>query len=257
MRVWTDGACERSGARGGIGALIVTDDGSETEIRRGYTDTTNQRMEMLAACVALESIAPGTEVRLTTDSRYVERGITDWIYGWKRYDWINSKGEPVANRDLWERLDAARERLDVTWRHVRGHTGDPGNERADRLAVWGRKEDPAPLPDERCSRKEPKTMSNPMQIAVIEHEIDGGQPRRYADSVWQGTIKVVKGTRTFTEQDARELVAILTGRASAKKVEKTLAGYATFTPVDATPDMFGGPIRAARWNFTITEPYTD
>ena len=104
------------------------------ELSGGATSTTNNRMELMAAIRALEEIQPGSPVQVVTDSRYVMNGITSWMDNWRRRNWRTANGKPVKNQDLWQRLEQAAAEHDVTWRWVRGHTNDPGNERADALA---------------------------------------------------------------------------------------------------------------------------
>ena len=139
MEIYTDGACKGNPGPGGWGVLLSWG-GHDKELYGGESETTNNRMELMAAIVALESITRPAPVRLHTDSTYVRNGITGWIHGWKRNGWRTSTKKPVKNADLWRRLDAAAARLDVDWRWVKGHAGDPGNERADLLACKGRDE---------------------------------------------------------------------------------------------------------------------
>jgi ribonuclease HI len=137
--IYTDGACSGNPGPGGWGAYFQWG-GHEKEMYGSEKDTTNNRMELMAAIQALEALKRPMKVVLYTDSSYVRNGIMSWMAGWKRNGWINSQKQPVKNADLWRRLDAAAARHDVEWRWVRGHAGDPGNERADRLAVKGRDE---------------------------------------------------------------------------------------------------------------------
>ncbi len=133
LTVYSDGSCLGNPGPGGWGAVIKDAD-EVREISGGEPSTTNNRMELMAAIQALEEIAPGAEVELVTDSRYVMDGITSWLPGWRRRDWRTASGKPVKNQDLWRRLEQAAARHKVAWRWVRGHTSDPGNERADALA---------------------------------------------------------------------------------------------------------------------------
>ncbi|WP_460855242.1 ribonuclease HI [Nocardiopsis coralliicola] len=139
VEIYTDGACKGNPGPGGWGVLLSWG-GHDKELYGGESETTNNRMELMAAIVALESITRPAPVRLHTDSTYVRNGITGWIHGWKRNGWRTSTKKPVKNADLWRRLDAAAARLDVDWQWVKGHAGDPGNERADLLACKGRDE---------------------------------------------------------------------------------------------------------------------
>jgi ribonuclease HI len=133
IEIFTDGACKGNPGPGGWGAVLRWND-HEKELSGGEPDTTNNRMEMMAAIVALEALKRPSEVRLWTDSVYVRDGITQWIHGWKRNGWRTAAKKPVANAELWQRLDAAAARHRVDWRWVKGHAGHPENERADKLA---------------------------------------------------------------------------------------------------------------------------
>lgn len=137
--IYTDGACSGNPGPGGWGAYFKWG-GHEKELYGSEKATTNNRMELTAAIQALETLKRPMTVILYTDSSYVRNGIMSWMDGWKRNGWINSQKLPVKNADLWRRLDEAAAPHDVDWRWVRGHAGDPGNERADRLAVKGRDE---------------------------------------------------------------------------------------------------------------------
>lgn len=133
IEVFTDGACLGNPGPGGWGVLII-DAGEERELNGGEADTTNNRMEMLAAIRALEELPKGASIALHTDSQYVKNGITSWIKGWKRNGWKNASKQPVKNKDLWEALDALAAERNVEWRWVKGHNGHPENERVDELA---------------------------------------------------------------------------------------------------------------------------
>jgi ribonuclease HI len=134
--IWTDGACSGNPGPGGWGALI-REDGKTRELKGGEPATTNNRMELLAAISALESLPPGITADLYTDSQYVRGGITEWIKNWKKRDWRTADKKPVKNRELWERLDRAASVHKVTWHWLRGHVGHTENERADELAREG------------------------------------------------------------------------------------------------------------------------
>ncbi|WP_205623134.1 ribonuclease HI [Sciscionella marina] len=138
--IHTDGACSGNPGPGGWGALLRYGE-HEKELYGGQAEpTTNNRMELTAPIMALESLTRRSTVLLYTDSSYVRNGITSWIHGWRRNGWQTSERKPVKNADLWQRLDAAVGEHDVEWHWVKGHAGDPGNERADRLAVKGMEE---------------------------------------------------------------------------------------------------------------------
>ncbi len=134
IEIYTDGACRGNPGPGGWGALLVFGD-SEKELYGAEAETTNNRMELLAAINALESLKHDRyPVVLTTDSRYVMDGITKWLAGWKKRNWKTASRQPVKNEDLWRRLDELASRYDIEWRWVKGHSGHVGNERVDALA---------------------------------------------------------------------------------------------------------------------------
>ena len=134
IEIYTDGACRGNPGPGGWGALLVFGD-REKEIYGAEADTTNNRMELLAAINALETIKHDRHsIVLTTDSRYVMDGITKWLVGWKKRNWKTANRQPVKNEDLWRRLDEVASRFDIEWQWVRGHSGHAENERVDALA---------------------------------------------------------------------------------------------------------------------------
>jgi ribonuclease HI len=134
--VYTDGACKGNPGPGGWGAWLKSGE-NEKELFGGEANTTNNRMELTAVIEALASLNRRCEVTVYTDSEYVKNGITSWIHNWKARGWRTADKKPVKNVELWERLDALAAAHQVTWRWVKGHAGDPGNERADRLANRG------------------------------------------------------------------------------------------------------------------------
>lgn len=133
VTIYTDGAC-RGNPGHGAWAAILKSGSRERELTGVELDTTNNRMEVMAAIAALEALRKRCRVTLYTDSSYLKRGVTEWLDGWIRRGWKTSGRKPVKNRDLWERLDAVRGKHDISWRWVRGHAGHAGNERADELA---------------------------------------------------------------------------------------------------------------------------
>jgi ribonuclease HI len=136
VEIFTDGACSGNPGPGGWGALLRSGD-HEKELCGGEFETTNNRMELMAAISALEELKSPSRVNLHTDSTYVKDGITKWIHNWERNSWKTAAKKPVKNVDLWKRLQAALSRHDVTWHWVKGHAGHPENERADELARMG------------------------------------------------------------------------------------------------------------------------
>ncbi|EIJ34111.1 ribonuclease HI [Thiothrix nivea] len=133
VNIFTDGACRGNPGPGGWGALLRYN-GRERELYGYQPETTNNQMELMAAIQALETLTRPCAVSLTTDSQYVRQGITEWVAGWKRKGWKTAAGKPVKNKELWQRLDAAAARHQVSWHWVKGHSGHDENERVDQLA---------------------------------------------------------------------------------------------------------------------------
>lgn len=136
VEIYTDGACKGNPGPGGWGALLVSG-GAEKELFGGERNTTNNRMELRAVIEALGALTRPCDAVVHTDSQYVQKGISEWIHGWKARGWKTAAKAPVKNADLWQALDAARAQHRIEWRWVKGHAGHPGNERADRLANRG------------------------------------------------------------------------------------------------------------------------
>ncbi len=138
---FTDGACSGNPGPGGWGVVLQAVEGGrvlrERELSGGEAETTNNRMELMAAIAALESLTRPAEITLVTDSAYVKNGITEWLANWKRRGWRTASKDPVKNVELWQRLEAAQARHQVRWEWVKGHAGHPQNERADALARAG------------------------------------------------------------------------------------------------------------------------
>lgn len=134
--IYTDGACKGNPGPGGWGALLIYK-GAEKELWGGDPNTTNNRMELMAAIAGLIALTRPCSVKLVTDSQYVMKGIQEWLPNWKKRGWKTASKEPVKNADLWQKLDEEVNRHQVSWQWVRGHTGHPGNERADQLANRG------------------------------------------------------------------------------------------------------------------------
>ena len=141
FHAWTDGACSGNPGPGGWGVLMRAMDGErivkERELSGGEGETTNNRMELMAAIAALEALSRTTAITITTDSAYVKNGVTEWVHGWKRNGWKTSTNKPVKNVELWQRLDTLARQHKVDWRWIKGHAGHAENERADELARAG------------------------------------------------------------------------------------------------------------------------
>lgn len=136
VEIFTDGACRGNPGPGGWGAVLRYG-GHEKELYGGEAETTNNRMELMAAIRGLESLKRSCVVDLTTDSQYVRKGITEWMANWKRNGWRTANRQPVKNQELWQRLDQAATKHEIHWHWIKGHSGHPENERADQLANRG------------------------------------------------------------------------------------------------------------------------
>ena len=136
IEIFTDGACRGNPGPGGWGVLLRYQ-GKEKTLHGGEAETTNNRMELMAAIIGLESLKEPCEVTLTTDSKYVMKGITDWIENWKKRDWKTTAKKPVKNEDLWRRLDKVSHQHEINWQWVKGHSGHRENELVDTLANQG------------------------------------------------------------------------------------------------------------------------
>jgi ribonuclease HI len=134
--IYTDGACRGNPGPGGWGAILRYK-GNTKELYGGERETTNNRMELLAVINALEALSKPCVVQINSDSKYVLQGITEWLDNWKKRGWLTASKSPVKNEDLWRRLDAARNRHQIEWLWVKGHSGNNGNDRADQLANLG------------------------------------------------------------------------------------------------------------------------
>jgi ribonuclease HI len=139
VEIFTDGSCLGNPGPGGWGVILRWRD-SEKELYGGLLNTTNNRMELMAAIKGLETLSIESKAILTTDSKYVMQGITEWIHGWKKRNWLTAAKKPVKNKDLWIRLEKALDGHEVEWNWVKGHTGHLENERVDKLAVQGAEE---------------------------------------------------------------------------------------------------------------------
>ena len=133
VEIHTDGSCLGNPGPGGW-AAVLRHQGRERELSGGEVLTTNNRMELMAAIMALEALTEPCQITLQTDSQYVRQGITEWMANWVRRNWKTAGGDPVKNRDLWEPLHAANQTHKIEWRWVKGHSGDPDNERVDQMA---------------------------------------------------------------------------------------------------------------------------
>jgi ribonuclease HI len=137
VEIFTDGACSGNPGPGGWGTILRAK-GTEKELSGAEKDTTNNRMEMMAVIVGLEALQRACQVKITTDSQYVMKGMMEWLPGWKKRNWVTAGKKAVKNVDLWQRLEKAAQGHELEWEWVRGHQGHVENERADQLAVAAR-----------------------------------------------------------------------------------------------------------------------
>jgi len=203
VAIFTDGACSGNPGPGGWGALLRLG-ASEKELYGGEVPTTNNRMELMAAIMALEALKRPCAVDLYTDSQYLRDGIMKWLAGWKRKGWRTSTGSPVKNEDLWRRLDEARGPHDVTWHWVRGHAGHLENERVDALARKGLKEHrgavtdasrkPPPDPARREPESLPETPPPKPSKAAVPGETQAQRRRRLGEETqkWRDGVAAIR-----------------------------------------------------------------
>ena len=135
FKIYTDGACSGNPGPGGWGAVIFDNDNNQTNISGKEKNTTNNRMEILAAIMALKKIKSNSQITIYTDSTYVKNGITEWMFNWKKNDWKTASNKPVKNKDLWIKLDKLCEKNKVSWKWVKGHAANKYNNLADQLAT--------------------------------------------------------------------------------------------------------------------------
>ena len=136
IKVYTDGSCLKNPGKGGWAAIIINES-RRIEIKGSKENTTNNQMELTAPIMALKKIPKGSKIQIFTDSKYVKSGITEWIHKWKKNGWKTASKKPVKNKDLWKQLDYLIKDHTINWEWVRGHSGNPGNEKADLLANKG------------------------------------------------------------------------------------------------------------------------
>lgn len=230
--VFTDGGAKGNPGPGGWGAIIVTPDGTVTELGAGSPHTTNNKMELSGAIAALAEVAaqPGP-VAIYTDSTYVIQGITQWVWGWRKRDWKTAQGGDVANRDLWEHLfdlASARGAKNLKWHWVRGHVGTPGNERVDEIATAFALQEPAnlyrgplagygldilQLPDDTTVPKRSSTSGSGAKTPAYSYlsVVDGIPMRHRTWAECEGRVKGRSGARFKKAASATDEAAILRG----------------------------------------------
>lgn len=223
--IYTDGGAKPNPGPGGWGALVIYPE-REQALSGNAPDTTNNQMELTAVCEALDSLPAGCRVTLYTDSTYVRNGITSWIKTWRKNGWVNSKREPVANRELWQRLDEASQRHRITWKWVRGHAGNTYNERVDQLATAARlRLTGAPADDPPAPAIPPAPASHAAYLMTLT-----GEAR---DGAWGALVRSPDGER---EQSgalngvASENHAILVAAVALGETLDPHSGWAIHTP---------------------------
>ena len=211
--VYTDGACLGNPGPGGWGVRILYPDGAVRELGGHEAATTNNRMELQGALAALQAIEAGAAAVVYSDSQYVINGLTKWLAGWKRKGWMTAAREPVKNRDLWMQLDAESPGR-VKWRHVRGHSGDPGNDRADAIARGFAIGKPLELVDSRSAPDASPAAANP-RLAQYASLVDGAvildadpeahRRRRQANPQAQARVRTRRELADFCARHGLEL----------------------------------------------------
>ncbi len=218
--IYTDGACSGNPGPGGWGTLIEFADGQVQELGGRDTKTTNNRMEMQAAIAALEFLSEADTdsdaVILHTDSEYLKNGITKWIKGWKRKGWKTSSGKPVLNKDLWQQLDQLAQRLtteqiSVDWRYVRGHAGNPGNERCDEIARAYSHAQPITLKQYR------KTLSSSKSASVSTSDPEIGSANTSAQNIVTDSDPSHTPALIFDDRNVQEELGAMTASVASKK----------------------------------------
>ena len=211
--VYTDGACLGNPGPGGWGVRILYPDGTVRELGGREAATTNNRMELQGALAALQAIEAGAAAVVYSDSQYVINGLTKWLAGWKRKGWMTAAREPVKNRDLWMQLDTENPGR-VRWRHVRGHSGDPGNDRADAIARGFAIGKPPELVDSRSAPDAGPATVNP-RLAQYVSLVDGAiildtdpeahRQRRQANPQAQARVRTLRELADFCARHGLEL----------------------------------------------------
>ncbi len=234
IRIYTDGGAKPNPGRGGWGAVFVNEKRKIVrELQGGEDETTNNRMELTAAIVALESLEEPHEVALHTDSKYLQNGITQWLAGWRKRGWLTSGKQPVQNRDLWERLDAALATHDITWSWVRGHSGNRFNERADRLATAGRRT------ATRAAAKQVQQSERSEQGVDLVHLFAAGTCNaQTGEGGWGAVLRLGQHKKLFQERvtetsaNRMQIAAVVEGLRKLKRP----SAVAIYTPSDYVRD---------------------
>lgn len=213
IHIYTDGACQRNPGPGGWGVRILYPDGTVRELGGQDASTTNNRMELQGALVALRAVKPGDEAIVYSDSQYVIHGLTRWLDGWKRKGWVTATRTAVKNRDLWKLLDAADPER-VQWRHVRGHSGDPNNDRADEIARGFSVGKPPALVDTHSPSRTGSAKAEYRKVqyvslvegaVVLDADPDAHQRRRQDNPQAQARVRTLRELADFCAQHGLEL----------------------------------------------------
>ncbi|HRL13486.1 MAG TPA: ribonuclease HI [Aggregatilineales bacterium] len=219
VTIYSDGGAQPNPGPGGWAALILYPD-REQVVSGGSPATTNNQMELTAACAGLEALDEACEITFYTDSTYVRSGITSWLAGWKRSNWLNSKREPVANKELWQRLDQATRRHKIHWKWVKGHAGNVYNERVDRLATAARKRITGETVTDDAPLAAPDAPTGPAAYLVAR-----GDNRSDHRAVWAALIVDHEGER------------LIGGRLGRSESENHAALLGAIALLEALPDV--------------------
>lgn len=258
--IYTDGACSGNPGPGGWGTLIEFADGRVQELGGSDAKTTNNRMEMQAAIAALEFLAEADidsgAVILHTDSEYLKNGITKWIKGWKRKGWKTSSGKPVLNKDLWQQLDQlsqtlSTEQIDVDWRYVRGHAGNPGNERCDEIARAYSHAQPISLKQHQKARSASKSALDPKLAPTSTSEI--GSANASAQNIVTERDPSHTPALTFDDKNVQEELGAMTAPVTSKKqLANGLSEVSRITRIKNTLETLQVTDELAKQGYLIT-----
>lgn len=257
--IYTDGACSGNPGPGGWGTLIEFADGQRHELGGGDAKTTNNRMEMQAAIAALEFLSSASinsgAIILHTDSEYLKNGITKWIKGWKRKGWKTSSGKPVLNKDLWQQLDQlshtlTAEQIDIDWRYVRGHTGNPGNERCDEIARAYAHSQPISLKQYQGDATSPKSASARPSVSTTDPESVTSDTSNQIFFTEEDPSSAP--TLTFDENNQEKSGVMAVTAASKKQVSDSLSETSRVTRIRNTLETLQVTDELAKQGYLIT-----
>lgn len=258
--IYTDGACSGNPGPGGWGTLVEFADGQVQELGGRDTQTTNNRMEMQAAIAALEFLSKADidsgAVILHTDSEYLKNGITKWINGWKRKGWKTSSGKPVLNKDLWQQLDRlsqtlTAEQIKVDWRYVRGHAGNPGNERCDEIARAYSHAQPISLKQHKKAGRSQKLAAIPEPNSTSNQQIETNDVP-VQNTVTRRDLSHSSALPSDDKDDQEEFGAMTASVASKKQLNSGLSEVSRITRIKNTLETLQVTDELAKQGYLIT-----